>query len=177
MRFLFKALVLVGVLAGGVWVWGRSMPRDHRASSAVTLVAPADSVFALVADIGRTPGWWRDVQSARRLTGKRRESWEQVMRGSGPVQVEITSMSYGERLVTTILNDEQQDWGGKWTYSIERSAAGTELTIVEDGWVESPFFRVVMKLRGGPHKTLDSYLRSLGAHFGETVTPRHDRAG
>jgi hypothetical protein len=43
--------------------------------------------------------------------------------------------------------------------------------------VESPFFRVVMKLRGGPHRTLDSYLRSLGAHFGETVSPRHDTAG
>jgi hypothetical protein len=24
----------------------------------------------------------------------------------------------------------------------------------------------------GPHRTIDSYLRSLGGHFGEMVTPR-----
>jgi hypothetical protein len=176
-RFLMKMVLVVVVLGGVVWFWGRGMPRDHRASSSITLVAPADSVFALIVDIPRTPSWWREMQSVKRITGTRRASYEQVLRGSGAVRIEMTSMNYGEQLVTTILNDQQQDWGGKWTYRVERSAAGTEVTITEEGWVESPFFRVVMKLRGGPHKSIDSYLRSLGAHFGETVTPRHDAAG
>ncbi|MHB1299145.1 MAG: hypothetical protein ACYC0B_11505, partial [Gemmatimonadaceae bacterium] len=67
--------------------------------------------------------------------------------------------------------------GGRWTYAIVRTASGTEVTITETGWIEPPLYRVVMKVRGGPHRTLDSYLRSLGAKFGEIVTPRHDVAG
>ncbi len=60
---------------------------------------------------------------------------------------------------------------------MRQTAAGTEVTVTEEGWVEPALFRVVMKLRGGAHKTIDGYLRSLGAHFGETVSPRHDPAG
>lgn len=173
MRSLFKLVLVLGLLAGGVWVWGRSMPREHRVGSSVTLVASPDSVFALLSDIKRMPTWWREVESVRRLTGRRRESWEQVMRGTGPVQMEITSISYGERMVTTILNDEQQDWGGRWIYTVDRTAAGTEVRIVEEGWVDPPLFRVMMKMRGGPHRLVDSHLRSLAAHVGESVTPRH----
>ncbi len=172
-----KLLLVVGVLLAAVWLWGRSMPREHRSASTITLVAPADSVYRLVRDIGEQARWWRDVRSVRRITGRPRESWEQEMAGAGAVRIEVTSFIEGQRLVTTILNDDQQDFGGKWTVDVSRTGSGTEVRIVEDGWVESPFFRVVMKLRGGPHKTLDSYLRSLGAHFGETVSPRHDVAG
>jgi uncharacterized protein YndB with AHSA1/START domain len=172
-----KAIILVGVLVGAVWFWGNSMPREHRSSSSITVVAPADSVYKLVRNIGNSTAWWSDVKTVRPIRGKKKESWEQDMKGTGPVQVEVTSYVDGQRLITTILNDDQQDWGGKWIYTVASTAAGTEVTIVEEGWVASPFFRVVMKLRGGPHKTLDSYLRSLAAHFGETVTPRHDTAG
>lgn len=174
MRTLMKLVLVLGIVLAGVWGWGRSMPREHTAASSVTLVASADSVFALLSDIKRMPSWWREVQSVRRLTGRKRESWEWAMRGTGPMQMELTSVSYGERMVTTILNEDQQDWGGRWVFTVDRTAAGTEVHLVEEGWVEKPLFRVMVKMRGGPHRLVDSYLRSLGAHLGETVTPRHD---
>lgn len=177
MKFLTKLIVFAGILVGAVWVWGRTMPREHRASSTITLVAPADSVYRLVRDIGGQAAWWSDVRSVRKLTGQKRESWEQDMKGAGPVRLEVTSAIDGQRVITTILNDDQQDWGGGWTVDVERTAAGTEVTVTEQGFIEPALFRVVMKLRGGPHRTIDSYLRSLGAHFGETVSPRHDTAG
>lgn len=171
LRFLLKLALLGGVLAGLAWFYGSRQPREHRASSTITLVAPADTVWAVIRNIGESDEWWDDVRSVRRLLDKPRESWEQDMGMVGKVRISVTSEVWGERLVTTILNDEQQDWGGRWTYTITRGAAGTEVTVTEDGWVEKPLFRVVAKLMGGPHRTMDSYLRSLGAHFGETVTP------
>jgi uncharacterized protein YndB with AHSA1/START domain len=172
-----KLLLFAGLLVGAVWVWGRTMPREHRASSTITLVAPPDSVWRLVRDIAGQAAWWNDVRSVRRLTGLKRESYEQDMKGAGPVRMEVTSTIDGQRLITTILNDEQQDWGGSWTVDVRRTAAGTEVTVTEEGWVEPALFRVVMKLRGGAHRTIDGYLRSLGAHFGETVSPRRDATG
>ncbi len=172
-----KLLIVGGVLLAGVWLWGRSMPREHRASGSITLVAPTDSVYRLIRDIGGQAAWWGDVRAVRRVTGRARESWEQELKSSGSVRFEVSSFIDGQRLITTILNDDQQDFGGKWTYDVRRTASGTEVTITEDGWVEPPLFRVVQRLRGGPHRTLDSYLRSLAAQFGETVSPRHDVAG
>ena len=177
MRFLMKLAVLAAVVLGGVWVYGRSLPREHRVTSSIALTAAPDSVYAVIRDLARTPDWWSDVNSMKRLTGKRRESWEQLMKLSGPVQIEVTSETPGQRLVMTVLNDDQKDWGGKWTYDVMRTGVGAEVRMTEDGWVQAPLYRVLMKVRGGPNRTINSYLKSLGAHFGETVTPRRASRG
>lgn len=173
LRFLFKLALLAGVLAGGAWFYGSRQPREHRVSSAITLVAPADTVWGTIRNIGGAVEWWDDLKSIRRLVDQPRESWEQDIGISGTVRIQVSSEVWGERLVTTILNDQQKDWGGRWIYTVQSSASGTEVTITEDGWVEKPLDRVMLKLMGGPHRSMDSYLKSLGAHFGETVNPRH----
>lgn len=177
MRFLTKLAVLAAVVLGVVWLYGRSLPREHRVSSSITITASPDSVYAVIRDLARTPSWWSDVNSMKPITGKRRESWEQQMKLSGAMQVEVTSEQPGSRLVMTVLNDDQKDWGGKWTYDVMRTGVGTEVKMTEDGWVEAPLYRVLMKVRGGPNRTIDSYLKSLAAHFGETVTPRRASRG
>jgi uncharacterized protein YndB with AHSA1/START domain len=172
MRFLKRLLILATVVVGGLYLYGRSIPREHSAASTITLVAPRDSVYAVIRDIGGAAAWWSDAKAVTRLSGKARESWEQDMGSMGKVQLEVTAASPPGRLVTTILNDDQQDWGGTWTYEVASTAAGTEVTITEEGWVASPFFRVVSKLMGH-HRTMDSYLSSLAARFGETASARH----
>jgi uncharacterized protein YndB with AHSA1/START domain len=170
---LIKWLIILGVVGfGGAWLYGRSQPSEHFATSSIVMVAPADSVWKVVRNIDQQPSWWSDVKGVRRLTGQRRESWEQNMGAAGMVRVEVTRVTPGRQLVLTVLNDEQQDWGGVWTYDVMPSASGTEVRITEEGWVDSPFVRVVMKLRG-KFRVIDSYLRSLGAHFNESVSPRH----
>lgn len=171
MGFLKKLIVLVVLIGGGLWLYGRQLPREHSITSSIILVAPIDSVFGLIRAVGSQAAWWYDVKSVRPLMGKKRESWEQNM-GDQLVQFEVTMVVPGSRMVTTILNDEQQDWGGTWQYRVFTSSAGTEVQITEQGWVEAPLFRVFMKLRG-ESRTVDSFLSSLGAHFGEVVTPRH----
>ncbi len=172
MRFLKKLIILALLAGGGLYLYGRSLPREHRVSSTITLVARPDTVYRVIRNVRGAALWWTDVQSVRPLAGKPRESWEEDMGASGKVQLEITSENPGSQLITTVLNDDQQDWGGKWIYTVSSSASGTEVRITEEGWVEKPFFRVVSKLIGH-HKTVDSYLSSLAAYFGEVSVPRH----
>ena len=171
MRFLKRLLIVGLVLAGGVWLYGRSLPREHRASSTVTLVASSDTVWKLIRNFSSHSEWWTNVKDATRLTGRPRESWEENMGPAGIIQLEVTSEVAGRKLVVTILNETQQDWGGVWTYDVVSTGAGTEVTITEDGWVASPFFRVVSKFMGR-HRTIDSLLRALSDNFGEVATPR-----
>lgn len=172
MGFLKKLIILVLVLAGGTYLYGRSLPREHVARSTIVLVAPADTVYALIRNVGGTPTWWSDMKSARRLSGYPRETWEENMGATGILNIEITQANPPRQLVTTIVDTEEAGWGGTWTYDVASSATGTELTITEEGYIDSPIFRVMMKFIG-VHRTMDSYLRSLGAHFGEPVNPRH----
>ena len=173
-----KVLIFVILLGGGLWFYGRSLPREHEVKSTLTLVAPLDTVYRVVRSIGSTPEWWSDMKSVRPLTGRRYESWEQNMGGGmGLVSIAVTSAIPGQRMVTEIIPnegqpDESQKWGGVWTYRIRQTAAGTEVQITEEGWVDPPFFRIMMKLRGR-YRTIDSYLSSLGAHFDEASRPRH----
>lgn len=165
-----KLLMLVILVVGGVYFYGRSLPREHKVTSSITLVQPQDTVWLVVRHVGATNLWWSDVKAVRRLD-RSKESYEQNMGTAGMISVEIVSEDPPKRLVTRILNDEQQDFGGTWTYVVRNTDSGTEVTVTEEGWIASPFYRVIAQI-SGPRRTLNSYLTSFGAHFGESVTPR-----
>jgi uncharacterized protein YndB with AHSA1/START domain len=173
-----KFLLVAVLLVGGLWYYGRSLPREHSIKSSITITAPVDTVFKVVRAIGSQPVWWSDVKSVRPLLGRRRESWEQNMGGgAGLIAIEVTSVNPGVSMKTTIITSEEQDeadqdWGGTWSYRVIETSSGTQIQITEEGWVDPPFMRIVMKLRGR-YRTVDSYLSSLAAHFGEVASPRH----
>ncbi|MBX3173557.1 MAG: SRPBCC domain-containing protein [Gemmatimonadaceae bacterium] len=172
MKFIKRLLILAVLVAGGLYLYGRSLPREHVASSTIVLVASPDTVYKVIRNVSTTPSWWSDMKGARRLTDKARETWEENMGAAGVMHVEMTTLTEPRQVVTTIVDNEEAGWGGVWTYDITSSGSGTEVRITEDGYVDSPIFRVLMKWMG-EHRTMDSYLRSLGGHFGEMVTPRH----
>lgn len=173
-----KFLILLLLIAGGLYFYGSRLPREHAFKSTVILVAPTDTVYQLVRRIGSYPKWWYDVKMVRRLEGRPKESYEQNMaNGGGLMSVEVTSAVPGQRMVTTIIpstdsEDQKPKWGGKWTTRVFESAAGTEVEITEEGWIDSPFYRIFAKVRGQT-TTANSFLKSLAANFGEVAQPRH----
>ena len=174
-----KLVILIGLIVGGLYLYGRGLPREHTVKSSIVITtAGVDSVFKVMRLIGNYPRWWSDVRSVRPLPGRRKESWEQNLVAGGLVSVEITALSPPNRMVTTVIQGEEEgegamSWGGKWKYYVYAGPSGTHVEITEEGWVEQPLSRVLMKVRG-ESRTVDSFLSSLGANFGEMVTPRHD---
>jgi hypothetical protein len=169
---LKKLLLLLVVLVAGVYAAGLSMPREHTATSRIQLTASRDSVWSVLRNFGDYPKWHSDFTSS--VKGERRnghETWVQEAGGQS-MTVELTDIRTPSRIVSEIVTDEKSAWGGTWTYELAANGSGTEVTITEEGWVKSPVFRVFMKLRG-THSTMDALLRSLGAKFGEQVTPEH----
>lgn len=172
MKGLFKLLLFLAiVIGGGGWLYGRTLPREHVVTSTITLVAPVDTVWEVIRDLGRTPEWWSDMKSAQRIPGRSRESYELNMGLAGILRAQVTRSTPQRNLLLTILDDEGKGWGGSWSFDIGATGSGTEVMLIEEGFVDSPYLRVFVKMMGR-RRAMESYLRSLGAHFGEVVNPR-----
>ncbi len=175
MKWVFIGIgVLVGVVGLAALI-GASLPRNHVASSAITLKQPPDSVWAVIRDLGSVPSWWSDVKQSVRLPDQDgRERWEQQA-GMGPMRLEIAESQPPARLVTRIVTPPGAAFGGTWTYEIAPAAGGSRMTVTEDGWVANPLFRFMARTIFSMHGTMDGYLRALGERFGESVRPEHVR--
>jgi Polyketide cyclase / dehydrase and lipid transport len=172
-----RILIIIGILGGVValaWIAGSLLPREHVATSRVTLSQPPDTVWAVVRDLGALKGTWSDLAEARRFVDSAgREVWDERVSGF-EMRLIVEESTPPSRLVTRIDSAPDAVFGGRWVYEITPAGGGTTVSVTEDGWVGNPLFRLMSKL-GGQHKSLDGYLTALAKHFGETVPVQHAR--
>lgn len=162
-------VALVALIAAG----GMLLPREHRATSTVTLHQPPDSVWKVVRDLGGIPAWWPEITASERLPDRDgREAWRQKMSG-WDMPLVILESEAPRRLVTRIDAGEKGAFGGTWTYELTAVPEGTRIAITEDGWVSNPIFRFLSRFVFGYYSTLDGYVKALGKRFGEEVRPEH----
>jgi polyketide cyclase/dehydrase/lipid transport protein len=172
MRIVIGIVVGLIVIVAIVFVAGLILPREHRATSRIALHQPPQEVWPVVRDLGSLVGTWPELKSAQRLPDQGgKEIWEQNA-GGFPLKLIIDESAPPARLVTRIDAAPDATFGGVWTYQISPAAAGSTVTVTEEGYVNNPLFRTMMKVMG-VHKTADGYLTALGRKFGETVKPEH----
>ncbi len=161
--------VVVGVpaLAYGI---GLLVPRDHVAAMSIDLAAAPDKVWGLIADIPNTPKWRTDITAVRlqpQPDGRVRFVETSSM---GDVPFEIVSQAAPARQVVRVVDDDQP-FGGAWTWELTPAGTGTRLTITEAGFVKSPIFRTMGLIFFSPTDTIDAYLRALSKALGESAVP------
>ena len=168
-------LIIVGVLAGILaltWIAGSLLPREHVASSRITLPQPPDSIWPVVRDPGALVGTWSDLAEARRVDDPAgREVWAEKVSGF-EMRLIMEESIPPSRLVTRIDAAPDAVFGGRWVYELAPMGPGTTLTVTEEGWVGNPLFRLMSKL-GGQHGSIDGYLKALGRKLGAEVKPEH----
>ncbi|MBA3646633.1 MAG: SRPBCC domain-containing protein [Gemmatimonadaceae bacterium] len=170
MKWALGILGGIATLIAIIAISGLVLPREHVASMSATLKAPPDSVWAVLADTKAYPSWRGDVEKVESLPPvKGKRSWKESADGSSITYVAEEELP-PQRLVSRIAN-EDLPFGGAWTYELTPAAAGTRVKITENGWVSNPIFRFVSHFVLGETATMDKYLRALGQHFGERVTP------
>ena len=154
-------VVLVGVVAAV----GAILPVRHVATRKARYQAAPDALYAIL--VG-PPDWRPDVKAFGDATGEngRRRWWEADSHGKR-VTFEQVAARPGERLEVRIA-DKGLPFGGTWTYDIAPVAAGgSELRITEDGEVYNVIFRFVSKFVFGHHRSIETFLKNLGAKLGQ----------
>ena len=173
MRWVLIVLGAVFGLLALMALIGAVVPRQHRATSTVTLPQPPDSVWKVVRDLGALPAWWPTVKESVRQPDKNgQEVWRQTMSG-WDVPLIIVESAPPRRLVTQIDTSAGGAFGGTWTYELTADSEGTKISVTEAGWIGNPIFRFLSRFVFGYYGSLDGYLKALGKHFGEAVQPAH----
>jgi hypothetical protein len=138
MKGILIALVVVAAVVAVIAAIGATLPRDHVASRSLALRRPAEEVWVAIMQATATSG----------------------------VPVDVVESDPPRRQVTRVKDTEKM-FGGTWTITITPSAAGSTLTITEDGWVGNPIFRFVSRYVMGHHATMDGMLKDVAKKFGE----------
>ena len=166
-------VIIVGVIVVAlllVALLGSLLPVKHSVSRSVRLSKSPESVYAVVRDFASMPKWRNDVREVKVTTDQNGSLRFREEGKHGAVNYELTEDIPGKRMVTRIT-DTNLGYAGKWTYVFAPEGNGTRLTITEDGEVSNVIFRFLSKYAFGHTATIDTYLTSLGKHFGEAVQP------
>lgn len=159
------ALIGAGVLMVGValvYLWGRSMPREHVSSVSLEVGAAPEQVMAAITGYGEFPKWRLDVKKAEEKDGVVTEET-----GFGPISYRVIEKSE-RRLVTEIVADPQTSaFGGTWTYELEPMEKGTRVKITERGFVNPAVMRILSKYVFGHETTLKKFATDLERHLGK----------
>ena len=174
MKWVLLALGGLVSLVALMALVGAFLPRDHRATSTITLHQAPDSVWQAVRDLGGITAWWHEMQESVRLPDKDgHEAWRQKVGGFDMPLLVLESQAPG-RLVTKIDSPPGAAFGGTWTYELTPDGSGgTRVSVTEAGWIANPVFRFMSRFLFGYYGSLDGYLKALGKRFGEEVSPAH----
>ena len=162
MAFWRGLAVLLIIAFGTVYVMGRRLPREHHAVAQGIVQASQDRVWQLVDDTS-TQSQWRAtldkvVPIQDTVDGR---CWVEFHSKTAITlcQVEEAPKS---RLVVRSLGNPSFD--GTWTYTFRpASENATEVTMVEDSLIKSPFNRFLGHYILGEHTNVKQFLDDLQA--------------
>jgi hypothetical protein len=132
--------------------------------------SPPD-VFAVVRDFRTAPSWRRNLRSVEMLDPADCHTRFREVSKDGSVTYEVMEEIVDAKLVTRIL-DRDLGYSGSWTYEFLAAPQGTRVRITEDGEVSNILFRFMSRFVFGQTNSLDTYLKALGARFGQDVNPQ-----
>ena len=167
MKIVIGLLALLAALVAAMYLLGRRLPREHSASKSVRVSATPAAIFGALVDVDAFPRWRPEVRSVEKLgeiAGKRRY---RETSGHGALTFEVAEEAPGARLVTVIV-DEGQPFGGRWTFDLRPAEGLTQVTITEDGFVDPPIFRFLTHHVFGQTATMETYLKNLVRRFETT---------
>lgn len=167
------ALAAVPVVLVVALVWqGTRVPRRHVATVSAALPGAAIETWKIVSDLGAWPMWHAEVQRTERVPQAASETWRLFQRGRAlPVRVvERRAPANGAAGVfVTEIADAGLPFGGTWRWEILDTARGVEVTVTEDGFIDSALFRALAHRWLGYTRTAEGMLRALARHRGATV--------
>jgi uncharacterized protein YndB with AHSA1/START domain len=169
LRWVLYVAAGLAVLLLAAFAIGATLPIGHQAAVRAVYAQPPERVYDALADVQASPAWRTGVDSVR-VIGDPDAGFSWIEYSSFGATTLVREHAERPRLLTGRIADESQGFGGTWTFELVPAAAGTELTITERGRVFSPLFRFMSKYVFGHHRTLESYARDLGRHFGEDVS-------
>lgn len=170
MKWVLIAVAVIVGLGVLVFVIGALLPTAHVATIEATYRAPADRVFATIADVQGGVGWRTGLEQVEILSAAGEPLRWREKSSFGTLTFRREEFAPPARLIGRI-DDTSQGFGGRWIYEVAPRGEQTVLRITEEGEVYNPVFRFMSRYVFGHYRTLEQYARDLGRHLGQDVAP------
>ena len=167
MKWIAFAIGLLAFLGLAIAFLGSLLPREHSATRKARFKQEPGVVWALLADPLRAASWRADVMSVEPLPDQNGlTTWREKWKDGKLVVMERTLFEPERKLQTRIANTDPP-FGGTWTFELSLRGEGSELRITEDGFVSEYAVSIPGPICFGYTSSMESFLRQLGAKFGE----------
>jgi polyketide cyclase/dehydrase/lipid transport protein len=167
MKWILLIVAVVMLVVGLGALIGAMLPVRHHGTRKARYRVSPEALYAVLAG---PPDWRTGVKNFGTLPddGGRKRWWEQDSHGQ-KVTFEMVEHTPPRRLAVRIA-DRGLPFGGTWTFDIAPADGGSELRISEDGEIYNVMFRFLARFVFGYYGSIETYLRDLGAKFGQPVT-------
>jgi uncharacterized protein YndB with AHSA1/START domain len=157
---LFVLVIIAAVV--GTCAYGNSKPEAHTASGSETINAPVGEVFALQADVLKTPQWTGLVKEVRdyKENPDGTASWLEIWNDGNEFDMKRTAY-VKDKLLRVEIQDRAEVFHGSWTFDFAEANGGTRVTITEEGTIPSAFIRGMYHLVANTDDTLKNHLQLL----------------
>ena len=170
-RVLLGLVALVVLMLAVTYIDGLTMPTNHSTTVSATIPAPPDQVFARITDVAHGNQWRPAVKSVTVLPP--------VNGPQGPQAHWVEDLGHNQtmnflatRTDTPTRRDVLLDvpgaaYGGTWIYQLSPGPTPntTTLQITENGYINPPIYRFVMKHVIGMTYNLDTYEKDITKSF------------
>ncbi len=167
---IIGGLIVLTVLASMIAaIGGTFMDPDHQATVTAHLNVPPDSIFTVITDYSNYPLWRkellkvellppRDTISVWREFDKEKSNWAfEAVEVEAPFHIKIN------------IAEPNAPVQGSWTISIVPEGDGSSVNVIEEGTINNIFFRFLGSLFYSQTASIESYLTSLAARFGQKL--------
>lgn len=147
---------------------GTSLPIAHIATCSAQYSQSPATLYATVEDDASSPSWRSDVAQVRRERGPYgKPLWTETYK-NGQTLSYLEVQTFPGKGLDRDLQDPTLPFGGQWRYSFRPGAGGTEVRIMEAGYIMNPIFRLVEHFFTGYTSTIKTYMTDLGHKYDES---------
>ena len=170
MKFVFIGMAVLVVVVIVVVVMGALTAQQHVAAVQIDLKAPPERVYEAIRDVERGTGWRTGLKKVE-VVSQAGEPFRWRETADWGTITFVREVDDAPRRIVARIADEDQGFGGTWTYAITPSPRGSTLRIREDGTVASPLFRFMSKYVIGYYRSLETYAKDLSRHLQDDAQP------
>lgn len=167
-KLLFFVLLVLTLAAVGIYGYGRNLPESYEVERSVAYGRPIETVWQAISDYERLPEWSRHIEKVEKQEDQEgMPVWRLFNRDGHYMDIQVVRAEEPAVFVSRIAETDLP-FGGVWTFLLVRKPDGTtQVTLKEEGYVETPLWRLALWFVIGKEAMIDRYLADLGRKFGE----------
>jgi uncharacterized protein YndB with AHSA1/START domain len=167
-RRLLTFFIVLFAMFCGVYGFGTNLPQTHEVSVKTVYHQPRAQVWEAISHYETAVEWSPSLQKVERIDDlDGLPVWRFYDKDGHHMDVQVIESRAPERHVSRIVATDYP-YMGSWTFELQDAGDKTLVILTEEGKVESPLWRLVMRYLMGQDRMVRAFLLDLGHKFGET---------